>query len=144
MRALDFYPLITTPDLAATRDFYVRHFGASTAFEASWFVLLVIPGEEGGRPFALAFMSPDHPSSPPGPEPFDGKGMILTVQVADAREAFASLQASGAALHYPLTEEPWGQKRFMARDPAGVLIDVVEQIAPAAGFWERYPARTHA
>jgi hypothetical protein len=27
----------------------------------------------------------------------------------------------------------------MTRDPAGMLVDVVEQIEPAPGFWERYP-----
>lgn len=136
MKALDFYPLITTVKLVETREFYVRHFGAAVLFEARWFVLLSLPGEEG-RPFTLAFMTPDHPSKPPGPEAFDGKGMILTVQVGDAAAVFSALEASGA-ISYPITDEPWGQKRFMIRDPAGVLIDVVEQTAPAPGFWERY------
>ena len=35
--------------------------------------------------------------------------------------------------------EPFGQRRFGLFDPAGVWIDVVQQIEPAAGFWERYP-----
>jgi hypothetical protein len=30
------------------------------------------------------------------------------------------------------------QRRFMTRDPAGVLVDVVQQIEPDAGFWDRY------
>lgn len=137
MPALDFYPLITTAQLSETRDFYVRVFGATVLFEANWVAVLSLPGA-GERGFTLAFMTPDHPSRPPGPEPFDGTGMILTVQVADAAAAFAALSKKGAPIHYGLTEEPWGQKRFMVRDPAGVLIDVVEQIAPAEGFWDRY------
>jgi len=28
---------------------------------------------------------------------------------------------------------------IIVTDPAGVWIDVVQQIEPAAGFWERYP-----
>ncbi|MBI1186742.1 MAG: glyoxalase [Alphaproteobacteria bacterium] len=138
MKALDVYPLITTPSLRETRDFYVRHFSATILFEASWVVVLSLEGANGG--FTLAFMTPDHPSRPPGPEAFDGKGMILTVQTADCAAALRALEAAGAPIDYPLTAEPWGQRRFMTRDPAGVLIDVVEQIAPAEGFWERYAA----
>jgi uncharacterized glyoxalase superfamily protein PhnB len=58
--------------------------------------------------------------------------------VADAAAAFAQLSSGGAPIIHPLTDEPWGQRRFMTRDPAGVLVDVVQQIEPAAGFWDRY------
>lgn len=139
MIALDVYALITAADIAAQRDFYVRHFGATVMFEADWFVLLALPVTDGTR--SLAFMTPDHPSRPPGPEPFDGKGMIVTVQVADAAAAFARAELDGAPVSHALADEPWGQRRFMLRDPAGVLIDVVEQTEPAAGFWERYNVR---
>lgn len=140
MRVRDLYPLITTPALFETRDFYVRHFGFDVLFEASWFVYLSGAGEDEARGATLAFMSPEHPSNQPGPEAFDGRGMILTVEVADAGAVFDKLSGDGAPIVHPLTEEDWGQRRFMTRDPAGVLVDVVEQIAPKEGFWEKYPA----
>lgn len=136
----DLYPLITTPALFEARDFYVRHFGFQPAFEASWFVYLHGPGEEGTRGAVLAFMHPDHPSVPPGPESFDGKGMILTVEVSDAAALHDKLVAEDAPIIHPLTDEAWGQRRFMTRDPAGVLVDVVQQIDPQPGFWDQYPA----
>lgn len=138
MKVRDLYPLITTPQLLETRDFYVQHFEFDVAFEASWFVYLIGPGEEGARGATLAFMHPDHPSNPPGPESFDGKGMILTVEVADAASIFERFETSGAPIIHPLTDEDWGQRRFMIRDPAGVFVDVVEQIAPKVGFWDQY------
>lgn len=137
MKVRDLYPLITTSALLDVRDFYVTHFDFTLAFEASWFVYLVGPGEEGTRGATLAFMHPDHPSNPPGPEAFSGLGMILTVEVSDAAEVFAQLKDSVPIVH-PLTDEAWGQRRFMTRDPAGVLVDVVEQIEPADGFWDQY------
>lgn len=66
--------------------------------------------------------------------------MFLTIEVADAAAAHARLAASRAPIVHALADEPWGQRRFTLRDPAGMLVDVVEQIAPEAGFWERYPA----
>ncbi len=136
----DAYPLITTPHLFAARDFYVTHFGFEPLFQASWFVYLSGEAEGGGRGVSLAFMHPDHPSRPPGPESFSGKGMILTIQVGDAKAVHEALVRSGAPIVHPLTDEVWGQRRFMTRDPSGMLVDVVEQTESAVGFWEKYPA----
>jgi uncharacterized glyoxalase superfamily protein PhnB len=140
MHVRDLYPLITTPALFEARDFYTRHFGFDVLFEASWFVYLSGAADGDTRGATLAFMHPDHPSNPPGPETFDGRGMILTIEVADAESLFDKLSREGAPIVHPLTDEEWGQRRFMTRDPAGILIDVVQQIEPRQGFWERYPA----
>jgi uncharacterized glyoxalase superfamily protein PhnB len=139
MRVRDAYPLITTDKLFEARDFYARHFGFAPAFQSSWFVYMVGEADGDGRGATLAFMHPDHPSRPPGPEVFSGKGMILTIEVADAATAYDRLSGAGAPIVHPLTDEDWGQRRFMTQDPSGMLVDVVEQIAPKSGYWERYP-----
>ncbi|MCC6946227.1 MAG: VOC family protein [Bradyrhizobiaceae bacterium] len=135
MKVLDTYPLITTPDLRAARNFYRSHFGMEIVFEASWVVML---GRRANGRISLGLMSADHPTNPPGPEIFNGKGMIVTVQVEDAAAAFEKLKRSGAPVVYGLHDEPWGQRRFMTRDPGGTLVDVVEQTEPAPGYWEKY------
>jgi len=132
---LDTYPLITVKQLGDSRDFFVKYFDMSIVFEASWVAML--SRKEAG-PIVLGLMTPDHPSKPPGPGAFDGKGMILTFQVGDAAAKHKRLQVAGAPIVYGLAVEPWGQKRFMVQDPSGILVDVVEQIEPAAGFWEKY------
>jgi uncharacterized glyoxalase superfamily protein PhnB len=137
MQLEDLYALITTDKITETRDFYTEYLGFSVAFEASWFVYLVSAGE---RPLSLAFMRSDHPSNPPGPEIFNGKGMILTLQVADATAEYARLRTTDCPIHYELTDEPWGQRRFMLQDPSGVLLDIVQQIEPQPGFWEKFTA----
>jgi uncharacterized glyoxalase superfamily protein PhnB len=122
------YPLIAVARLKESRDFFTRLFGMSVVFEASWVVMLA---HDDGGPIAVGLMTADHPSQPPGPETFDGQGMILTFQVEDAAAAYARLQGLGAPIAYDLKEEPWGQKRFMVR---------VEQVEPAPGFWDKYMA----
>jgi uncharacterized glyoxalase superfamily protein PhnB len=52
--------------------------------------------------------------------------------------AYEELAAAGIAIHYPLKEEQWGQKRFGLIDPNGMYIDIVEQIAPEEGYWDKY------
>lgn len=138
MKLLDHYPLVTTPRLRECRDFYARHFGFETVFESSWFVLLQRPPAEGEAAISLAFMAPEHPSMPPGPEPFGGLGLIYTFQVEDAQACEAGLRAAGVAIGYPLRREPWGQLRFQCVDPGGLVLDICEQVEPQAGFWDRY------
>ena len=64
--------------------------------------------------------------------------MFVTVQVADAAAEFDRLTGSGLSIAYPLHDEPWGQRRFALYDPSGTWLDVIQQIAPAPGFWDKY------
>jgi catechol 2,3-dioxygenase-like lactoylglutathione lyase family enzyme len=131
----DAYPVIVTDQLTACRDFYQRWFGFQVGFEASWFIWLY---SEGDRPYSLAFMHSSHPSNPPGPERFSGQGVFLTLQVEDVAAEYERLRQAGLKIEYDLHDEPWGQRRFMVQDPAGTLIDVVQQTEPAPDFWLPY------
>ena len=135
MKLLDSYPLITVKDMRASRDFYVKHFGLDVIFEADW---VTMPGATESGKIAIGFMTPDHPTNPPGPEVFDGKGMIITLQVRTAAKACAARKAEGVNIFYDLKDEPWGQRRFTLTDPSGVIVDIVEQTRPAEGYWEKY------
>lgn len=128
------YSVVVTEKLTECRDFYTGHFAFEVVFEASWFVYLASSDGLAG----VAFMSPDHPSRPPGPEMFTGDGVLLTLQVGDATAEYERLTETGLTMDHPLADEAWGQRRFGLRDPAGVWVDVVEQIEPALGFWDRY------
>jgi uncharacterized glyoxalase superfamily protein PhnB len=132
---VDTYPLFTVAQLKESAAFFQRCFGLTPIFEASWVVMLARPGEER---IALGLMTSDHPSRPPGPELFSGQGMIWTVQVSDAAALYEQLREQDVAIHHALSDCAWGQRRFMLRDPSGILVDVVEQIEPAAGFWDAY------
>ena len=135
MVALATYPLITVKHLKESRDFFLKHFAMVVVFEASWVVMLA-DGSDGR--ICLGLMRNDHPSSPPGPEVFDGYGMIMTFQVERVSDLYTRVKQEGAPIVHDLQEEAWGQRRFMTRDPSGILIDVVEQIEPAPGYWDRY------
>ena len=135
MAIVDTYPLFTVSNLQGSREFFVQRLGMQVVFEATWVVML---SATSATSISVGLMSSDHPSSPPGPEPFDGRGMILTLQVDDAAALHASLTAKGVLIAHPLVDAPWGQRRFMVTDPSGISIDVVQQIDPAPGFWHPY------
>lgn len=64
--------------------------------------------------------------------------MCLEFQVADAKLEHDRFVRNGAVLALSLRDEPFGQRRFGLFDPAGVWIDVVEQIDSATGWWDKY------
>ena len=136
MRVLDAYPLFTVARLRESRDFFVGVLGLSVTFEASWVVML----SAGNDRIAIGLMTGDHPARPPGPETFDGQGAIFTLQVEHADAWYHKLVELDVPLLHALTDEAWGQRRFMVRDPSGIAVDIVEQIAPADGFWDEYAA----
>ena len=122
MQFVDRYPIIVTHGHAACRDFWVRHLGFAVIFENEWFHYLQAPGA------SIAFMAPEHPSAPPGPEPYEAS-ISFELEVADATSALAEVRATGREPDYPLTDEAFGQRRFSLRDPSGLWINIVQQLA---------------
>lgn len=135
MKLADAYTVVITDKLVECREFYERWLGFETVFAASWFVLLT---NASGHSVSIAFMHPEHPSTPPAPRAFTGDGAFLTLQVEDAASEYERLRASGLHCDLELRDEPWGQRRFGVVDPAGMWVDIVEQIEPVEGWWEPY------
>jgi catechol 2,3-dioxygenase-like lactoylglutathione lyase family enzyme len=142
MQVQDVFALITTDKLAECRDFYIRHFGFEVAFESSIYLQLRIPGVQG-HGFSLAFMPTSHPFGVVGPEPFNGQGLMLTIQVADSAAVYAKVQAEHGHIIHDLKTEAWGQRRFTMRDPAGTAVDVVQSdgIEAESGYYEQFVAK---
>jgi catechol 2,3-dioxygenase-like lactoylglutathione lyase family enzyme len=136
MRFADRYPLIVTDRKNDCRDFWVDKLGFRVGFDSAWFVWLHAEDQSA----TIAFLSPDHPSAPPGPETFSGAGVTLEIEVADVDAVFAELTARGVRVGYPLTDEPFGQRRFGFADPAGLWVSIHQMIAPADGYWDPYMA----
>jgi catechol 2,3-dioxygenase-like lactoylglutathione lyase family enzyme len=135
----DVYPVFVTKDLKACKEFYSRWFDFQIVFESGFFIFFSSTGE---RPCSIAFIDEVHPSSPPSNPAMNAQaGVFLTLQVADAKSDYERLKEAGLNIHYHLADEPWGQRRFGVIDPNGMYIDVVEQIEPQAGFWDKYPPK---
>ncbi len=49
----------------------------------------------------------------------------MTIEVESVDEAHAKAVERGLDIVYPLTDEPWGVRRFFVADPNGVIINVM-------------------
>jgi predicted enzyme related to lactoylglutathione lyase len=48
----------------------------------------------------------------------------LSIKVDDVDAVYAEAQRRGYEIVHPMTEEPWGIRRFFVRDPHGVVINI--------------------
>jgi catechol 2,3-dioxygenase-like lactoylglutathione lyase family enzyme len=130
-----FYPVICAEDVAGTPGFYREHFGFSPVFESDWYVSLRQGPEQG---YELAILDPRHQSIPDGLR-VPTRGLILNFEVADAYAEHQRLVVeNGLTVVLSLTSEAFGQRHFIVIDPNGILIDVIEPIAPSAEFAQQY------
>ena len=118
------YPLLITDKLKECANFYVAHFGFSKVFEQDWYVHLV--HEKSGA--ELGFLAPNTPNQPKELHvTFSGKGMVYGFEVQNAKKEYERLRGK-VDIVLELKDEEWGQRHFIVRDPAGVYVDVVQQL----------------
>ena len=106
-------PDITTQRLEESREFYVGLLGFEVAMDMGWVVNLVSPA----NPTAQVILMTRDATAPIQPQ------MSIEVESVDAVHQEAV--ARGDDIVYPLTDEPWGVRRFFVRDPNGIVVNVV-------------------
>ena len=101
----------------ASRDFYVEVLGMQVAMEDPVFDL----------------QSPDNPSAEVivGAQEMQDPPPSFGVDVGEAAAvdaAHAEAVRRGLRVVYPLTDEPWGVRRFFVEDPGGTIVNVLAHI----------------
>ncbi len=95
--------------------FYTDLFGFQVAMDMDWIVTLASPSNTTAQINLLKNQSP----SPQQP------ALALSIEVADVDGVHTKAAALGAKITYPLTNEPWGVRRFHVSDPNNVIINVM-------------------
>ena len=130
MRVTSVFPVVCASDLEASRDFYRDLLGLDVVFECGWYTLLRSSEDANVQ---LGFVALCHQSVPEGLA-VEPAGVLVTVEVDDVDAVHERALRRGAPIALPLRDEEFGQRHFMAVDPSGILLDVVQPIAPARPF----------
>lgn len=106
------------PDLVSTSieeatGFYSRVLGLQPVMDHGWIVTLADPD----RPHVQLSLVEQDATAPVVP--------AVSVQVDDVDAAHAAALREGAEIVHPLTDEPWGVRRFFVRDPGGHVVNVL-------------------
>ena len=114
MRVTGITSNLPVADIEAAREFYADYLGLNVeGLNLGWVVRYVSPD---GR--ACVQLVTGDATSP--------QDSVLSVHVGDdVDEAYAEAQRRGYEVVHPLTDEPWGIRRFLVRDPDGNVINIV-------------------
>lgn len=106
------------PDLASTSlesatAFYGEVLGLEPVMDHGWIVTLADPD----RPHAQLSLMTHDATAPVIPD--------VSLEVDDVDACHEAAIRSGAEIVHPLTDEPWGVRRFLVRDPDGHVLNVL-------------------
>ncbi|GAC1581628.1 MAG: VOC family protein [Sphingomicrobium sp.] len=105
---------LTAPDPIALAEFYQEAFGLKLSLDMGWISFLT---NDCSQRIEL------HTASEGG----SGTELpVISIGVDDFDTTEASVRAAGAELVYGPVKENWGLRRFFFRDPAGNLVNVVD------------------
>ena len=134
MKPLSIYPVIGTDKITESRDFYTRYFDFEVTFEADWYISL----KSSQNPaYELALLDYRHPSLPEAYRK-PAQGVLINFEVENVDIVYEELKEAGLTMLLELKSEQWGQRHFITHDPNGILIDVIQDIAPEGEFVEQY------
>ncbi len=111
------------PDIASerfeeSRKFYTEFLGFNVGMDMGWIVTFVSPSNPTAQINLLRSL--------PGEQPHLQLG--ISIEVEDVPALYAKTQETGLKIVYPLTDEPWGVRRFHVEDPNGVVINVMSHL----------------
>ena len=106
-------PDITSERIEESRKFYSDFLGLELAMDMGWILTFV----SRSNPMAQITLMRPSPSATPNPN--------VSMEIEDVDAAYAKAVALGLPIVYPLTNEPWGVRRFFVADPNGVVVNVM-------------------
>ncbi len=124
---MNFYPIVTTIVPMECRDFYQRAFNAHVLFQTDWYVHLKLGNGE------IGFLKPNPPQRlPVFRHARPSSGLTLAFEVPDVRAVYKQITDLGIEAFGKPEESAGGELAFSLMDPAGVILNFVEQRAGAA------------
>ena len=104
---------------------FTEHLGFRVLVDLGWYVSTQHPDREELR---VDFVRSNHETWPEGTEQVQGAMLALLVNDVDGEHA--RIVANGATVLKPLISEPWGQRRFQVAGPDGLVVELVQPVAP--------------
>lgn len=120
MRIRRAMPTVHTDDLAESRRLYVDTLGFHVAMEQPGFLMLKSPSVETTQVLLVARTGDLHDPA--------ARLITMSVEVDDVDAAHAEALAQGLEIVRPLTDEPWGVRRFFVRSPDGSVVNVAQHV----------------
>lgn len=106
-------PNLRSSHLEESREFYAGFIGLNVAMDMGWIITLVSPTNPTAQ---LSLITSDQ-TAPVHPD--------ISIGVDNLGELHTEAIRRGLGIRYPLTNEPWGVRRFFVVDPNGRVVNLM-------------------
>jgi catechol 2,3-dioxygenase-like lactoylglutathione lyase family enzyme len=106
-------PDIMSEKMDESRKFYTEFLGFDLAMDMGWVLTFVSPTNPTAQITVVRKTDEATPQA------------NISIEVDDVDGAHAKAVALGLPIVHPITNEPWGVRRFFVADPNGVIINVL-------------------
>jgi uncharacterized glyoxalase superfamily protein PhnB len=118
---------VAAKDPSASAAWFVEHLGFRVGIDLGWYVNTQHPDHPT---ISLDFVQRDHESWPQATRGKPVAGTLLAFVVDDVDAEYDRLSSAGPQVVMPLVTEPWGQRRFQVAAPDGLLVEILQRVAP--------------
>lgn len=109
-------PNIESEHPGDSKGFYKDFLGLKVAMDMDWIITFI---SESNPTSQLSVIRNDK-SDIPHPD--------VSIEVDEVDQIFAKAKDQNINIVYPITDEPWGVRRFFVKDPNGKIINILSHI----------------
>lgn len=112
-------PNIYSNDVEKSKQFYIEFLGMELVMDMGWI---------------LTFASTENPTAQISifqnnkKEKLDNTAIFLSIEVSDIDKVYEKAKKQNLEIAYPITDEPWGVRRFFVKDPNGATINLLAHL----------------
>lgn len=109
-------PNISSNDMEKNKQFYGAFLGMELVMDMGW--ILTFASREN-KTAQLSVVQDDKTTIA------DNAGIFISIEVSDVDQLYENAKKGNWEIIYPLTDEPWGVRRFFIKDPNGATINLL-------------------
>lgn len=110
-------PDLPSESFERSRRFYGDLLGFDVGMDQGWVMTFVSPS----NPTAQVTVMRQDATAPTVP--------AVTIEVQEVDRLYERVQRAGYEIVYPVSDEPWGVRRFFVKDPDGTVLNVMSHVA---------------
>jgi predicted enzyme related to lactoylglutathione lyase len=112
-------PNIYSNDLEKSKQFYIEFLGMELVMDLGW--ILTFASTENPTAQISIFQNDKK-------EKLDNTAIFLSIEVSDIDKLYERAKKQNWKIVYPITDEPWGVRRFFVKDPNGATINLLAHL----------------
>jgi uncharacterized glyoxalase superfamily protein PhnB len=102
-----------------SKQFYVEFLGMEPVMDMGW--ILTFASKENPTAQISIFQNDEKAK-------LDNTAIFLSIEVSDVDKLYERAKNQNYEIVYPITDEPWGVRRFFVMDPNGATINLLAHL----------------